>query len=327
MATTKIDTIGTVYDLEFHTALAERVTQNISVINAGARGTILIAPGEHRGDYKKQTFFQFQQLINRRVDTSISAGAVSPMPNLEQVAVKVKRRAQMEITHDSLRNVEADLALASRVFGERVAEQKVQDMLNTGLLACESALAGVSAVNLDITGETTKTASPAALNRTLAKFGDAAGRVRAFAMHSKPDFDVRGSILAQNTTGITDVVTINGGIPAYLGRVALVTDAPALTDANGSLADTYNTLGLTEAAIMLEESDREVFAYELVTGLENLVHRFQVEYSYTIGIKGFTWGPASPTRNPDNTAIGAAGNWDKIVTSDKDLAGVRLLTQ
>jgi hypothetical protein len=249
------------------------------------------------------------------------------MPNLEQVAVKVKRRAQLEITHDSLRNVESDLAAASARFGAAVAEQKIQEMLNTGLLACEAALAGVAAVNLDITGETVKTASTPVLNRAVKKFGDAGARIRAFAMHSSPFYDVQGAILAQNTTGITDLVTLTGPLPGFLGRRALVSDAPALTDANGSAADTYNTLGLTEGAIVLEESDREVFAYEMVTGLDNFVHRFQAEYSYTITIKGFTWGPASPTRNPDATAIGGAGNWDKIVTSDKDLAGIRLVTQ
>lgn len=327
MAATKIDNIGTVYDLEFHSALAERVTQNIDVVNANSASTIIIAPGEHRGDYKKQTFWQYQDLIARRVDTSLSAATPSAMPNLEQVSVKVKRRAQVDISHDALRNVESDLAAASARFGAAVAEQKIQEMLNSGLLAAEAALAGVAAVNLDITGESTKTASTSALNRVIKKFGDAGGRIRAFAMHSTPFYDVQGAILAQNTTGITDVMTITGALPAFLGRRALVTDAPALTDANGSAADTYNTLGLTEGAVILEESDREVFVYEMVTGLENLVHRFQCEYSYTITIKGFTWAPASPTRNPDAAAIGGAGNWDKIVTSDKDLAGVRLLTQ
>jgi hypothetical protein len=134
--------------------------------------------------------------------------------------------------------------------------------------------------------------------------------------------------LTDKVTGLTDVLTIQGAIPAMMGRLALVSDAPALTDLNGSLADTYNTLGLVESAIVLEESDPELFVIDETVGLENLAYTFQAEYSYTISVRGFAWNIGmGGGRNPDDATIGTGSNWTKVATSDKDLAGVRLVTQ
>jgi hypothetical protein len=317
-----------VYNAEFHSGLSESVSQAIDIINGAAANTIRVVANEHRGDYKKESFWQKMDLVTRRVDTSTSAASIVTMPQGEMVSVKVKRKiGPVRVFRDALVNVEADLAAAARIFGQQAGEQKIQDMLNTGLLAAEAAIANVSALNLDITGESTKTASTGALNRVLAKFGDRAQRVRAWAMHSKPNFDVVGGLLNDKVTGLTDVLTVQGAIPALMGRLALVSDAPALTDANGSLADTYNTLGLVENAIVLEESDPELFVLDETVGLENLAYTLQAEYAYTITIKGFKWDITNGGRNPADAAIGTGSNWDKTATSDKDLAGIRLLTQ
>lgn len=330
MAITKIDNIGAVFNAEFHTGVSEGVAQAIDIVNAVSGGTIRIVPNRHRGDYKKEAFWKQMALVSRRDDTATTAPTPITMDQGEVIAVKVKRKAgPVEVSSDALVNVEADVAAAARIFGKQVGEQKIQDMLNSGLLAAEAAIQTVGAsVNLDITAEATKTSSTSVLNRLLAKFGDRARAIRAFAMHSKPFFDVNGAVLAQNTYGITDVMTISGGLPGLLGRLALMSDAPALTDANGSLTDTYNTLGLVEGAIVLEESDPEIFAYGLnKTGKENIYNVLQAEYAFSLTIKGFKWDVTNGGRNPSDAAIGTGTNWDQTVTSYKDLAGVRLVTQ
>jgi len=326
MAITTISNMK-VYNAEFHTGLSESVAQAIDMINGASGNTIRVIANQHRGDFKKESFWQKMDLVTRRVDTSTSAAAIVTMPQDEVISVKVKRKGgPVEVFRDALVNVDADLAAASRIFGAQLGEQKIQDMLNTGLLAAEAAISGQAALNLDITGESTKTASTSSLNRVLAKFGDRAQRVRSWAMHSKPNFDVVGGLLTDKVTGLTDVLTVQGAIPALMGRLALVTDAPALTDANGSLTDTFNTLGLVADAIILEESDPEYFVIDEVTGLENLAFRLQAEYSYTITIKGFKYNTGA-LRNPTDGTIGTSSSWTKVATSDKDLAGVRLVTQ
>lgn len=319
------------YNAEFHTGIAEGVAQNLDALNAGAQGTIVIVPNEHRGDYKKESFWKKQTLIGRRDDTSSSAATAITMDQDETVSVKVKRRAgPVDITYDSLANVESSTAEAARLFGKNLGEQKMEDMLNTGILALEAALEGAaSSIGLSITAESTKTVNPDALNRVIAKFGDRANRLRAWVMHSKPNFDVVGNLISSAVTGLTDLVTIQGAIPALLGRSAVVSDVPALHDANGSATDTYNTLCLVAGALEITESDPEVMLIQDVTGLDNLVRRFQAEYSYTIKIKGFSYDFSASTagRNPDDTALGTSANWTQVATSIKDLAGVRLVSQ
>jgi hypothetical protein len=163
--------------------------------------------------------------------------------------------------------------------------------------------------------------------RTLAKFGDMAGDIVCWIGHSKPYYDILNGMISDKVTGLADLVTIQGGIPATLGRAFVITDAPALTDANGSAADTYNTLGLVSGAVVVTESEADSFATEIVTGLENLARRWQSEYGYNVECKGFKWDIANGGINPSDATLGTTTNWDQVAYDDKLTAGVRLVTQ
>ncbi|MFN6203939.1 MAG: major capsid protein, partial [Acidobacteriota bacterium] len=63
---------------------------------------------------------------------------------------------------------------------------------------------------------------------------------------------------------------------------------------------------------------------EEVTGGEQIVNRIQGEYAFNGGVKGFRCDITNGGANPDDTSLGTGSNWDKAVTSDKDLAGVVL---
>jgi hypothetical protein len=60
---------------------------------------------------------------------------------------------------------------------------------------------------------------------------------------------------------------------------------------------------------------------DLVSGLDNLVYRFQGEFAYNMGVKGFKWDTGNGGANPDATALGTGSNWDAASTSYKDFAG------
>jgi hypothetical protein len=103
-----------------------------------------------------------------------------------------------------------------------------------------------------------------------------------------------------------------------------VTDSEALHDANGSLTDTYNVLGLVQGAGLVKESEPDNVAFELVTGLDNLVYRYQGEYAFNVGVKGFQWDVTNGGVNPTDSDLSTATNWDKVATSYKDCAGIRI---
>lgn len=329
-----IGTIGTeadmvIYQAEFQTGMVESITQFLAAFNEASRGAIVLVPNALKGHYSKGAFFKdVSGLVSRRDITSTGAATILPMTQDEQIGVKLNRKiGPVAQTLDAMKKAGLSQADASRVFGEMAATRKMKDMLNSALIACETAIQNVSANNLDITGESTKTATPDALNRTLAKFGDNAQAIVCWIAHSKVDFDIVGKLISDKVTGLADLVTLGGPIPAYLGRNRIVTDSPALTDANGSATDTYNTLGLVAGAVKVEESEEETYFTQVLGGAENLYQIFQAEYAYNVTVKGHKWDTTNGGINPADAALGTTTNWDKVASDDKNCAGVRLVSQ
>jgi hypothetical protein len=318
-----------IYQAEFQSGLVEGLNQNVALFNEGTRGAIQLVPAALKGYYGKAAFFKdVSSLITRRDITSTSSVTDLAMTQDEAISVKLNRKiGPVAQTLDAIKKAGLTEAQASFAFGQLAASRKMKDMVNTALIAVEAAIQGNTAMNLDITGETTKTASTSALVRTLAKFGDMAGDIVCWIGHSKPYYDILNGMISDKVTGLADIVTIQGGIPATLGRGFVVVDAPALTDANGSATDTYNTLGLVSGAVVVTESEADLFATELVTGIENIARRWQAEYAYNVEVKGFKYDVGNGGANPTDGTLGTTTNWDQVAYDDKLTAGVRLVTQ
>jgi hypothetical protein len=89
------------------------------------------------------------------------------------------------------------------------------------------------------------------------------------------------------------------GTPVTLNRPVVIVDSASLkTQLNSPDVDDYFTLGLTAGAVEVESTEEQEIVVQDVTGLENLVVRFQGEYAYNLGVKGFKWdvATAAPTR-------------------------------
>jgi hypothetical protein len=318
-----------IYQAEFQTGLIESLTQFLNAFNEASRGAIRLVPNALKGHYSKNAFFKdISGLITRRDITSVAAVTPLAMTQDEVIGVKINRKVgPVSNTIDSLVKVGMTEEEASRAFGKLAGEHKMRDMLNTAMIAVEAAIQSVSANNYDVTGLTTKTANTLALQGALNKMGDASQNVVCWVMYSKPYNDVIGQLISDKVTGLADIVTIQGAIPAFLGRPAVVTDAPALWDLNGTSTDTYNTLGLVRDAVMIEESEPDRFYTDIVGSLENLTRIWQSEYAYNITIKGKKWDVANGGLNPADAALGTTTNWDSVASDDKNQAGVRLVSQ
>jgi hypothetical protein len=318
-----------IYQAEFQSGMVEKVAQFLSLFNEGTRGAIRLVPRALKGHYGKEAFFKdVSGLVTRRDISSVSAPGDLAFTQGENISVKLNRKiGPISQTIDAFKKAGMDEGAASRAFGELAAARKLKDMVNTALIAVEAAIQGNSAMNLDITGESTKTATRDAANRVLGKFGDMRQDIVCWVAHSKVNTDILGEAIAADVTGISDLVSIQGALPAWLGRPVIVTDAGALTDANASLTDTYNTLGLVRDAVVVEESEDEEFLMDKVSGLENIVLRFQAEYAYNVSVKGFQWDTGNGGINPADSTLGTTTNWDQVATDDKYTAGVRLVTQ
>jgi hypothetical protein len=319
-----------IYQEEFQTGLVERVTQFLAAFNEQSRGAIQLVPRALKGHYSKAAFFKdVAGLVSRRDITSTAAANILPMTQDEVISVKLNRKiGPVGQTLDAMKKAGLTEADASRAFGAMAGERKMKDMLNSAMLAVESAIAGVSGLTEDVSGASpTNTATTHGLRGALSKFGDASQDVVCWIAHSKPHFDIIGQLMAQNVTGLTDIVTIQGAVPAYLGRPVVVTDSPALVDLNGSAPDTYNTLGLVANAVVVEESEDETFFTDVIGGAENLYRLFQSEYAFNVTVRGHKWDTTNGGINPTDVALGTSGNWDKVAYDNRLTAGVRLLSR
>jgi len=119
---------------------------------------------------------------------------------------------------------------------------------------------------------------------------------------------------------------INFGVVGANGLPVLMVDSPSLIIAG--TPQLYATLGLVSGAVrVIESEDPTMVLAGPLTGFENLVYRMQGESAFNLGVKGFTWNVSGGGANPTDAAVATQSNWDKVMTSDKDLAGVYVKTR
>jgi hypothetical protein len=117
------------------------------------------------------------------------------------------------------------------------------------------------------------------------------------------------------------------GSPLSLNRPIIVSDSSSLiAHLNSPDVNDYYTLGLVADAAVVENSETEEVVIQDVTGLETLVVRYQGEYAYNLGLKGFKWDVTNGGSNPIAAALATGTNWDPAYTDVKDRAGVALMT-
>lgn len=316
-----------VYQDEMRGGIIETLTQASNYFNA-AGGAIAMSTISRRGDFSKETFFKnIANLVTRRDTSSVSAATDLLLAMDELISVKLNRKiGPVSQTYDAFAKVamSMDPQEFSFLLGNMVGKGMQVEMLNSALRSVRAALNNQAAVKHTVaTNGTMKTSD---LVTGLSKFGDAAGNIAAFVMHSKVYFDLMQHQIGTSANGdIVSGVVVQAATPLTLNRPVIVTDSDALlvTGGSGSTAFTdYFTLGLTPTAVGVENSESERVVLQEITGLENLVIRMQGEYAYNVGVKGFKWDTANGQANPSDAALATGTNWDKAVTENKSLAGV-----
>lgn len=314
----------TIYDLEYYTGLTEVLLQNANVFNAASRNSIRIIPQMVRGHYEKTTFMKnISDLITRRDVTSVASVTDKALTQGEHVAVKVNRKlGPVANTKDSFRKIAETPQELSTILGEQAGAAIAVDYVNTAIRSAVAACKGNTSVTKNYA---TTTITHKKLLETMALFGDRASRIVVWIMHSKIYFDLVGQAITDKILNIADVAVAEGTTPT-LGKPTIISDSAALISLNepsSSASDTYHVIGLTEDAIQLKESEERDAVLDPVTGLENLVLRWQGEYAFNIGLKGYAYDTTAGN-NPTDATLASSANWTKVVSNDKDTLGVML---
>jgi hypothetical protein len=315
-----------IYQEQFQAGVWEALTQNVNVFNGASAGAIKLVAQDLKGDYNKEAFFRgITGLVSRRDTTSVSAATDLALTQGEKIGVKLNRKiGPVTQTLDALRKIGFDSQEISFGIGKMVGEKKAQDMLNAAMIGATAALGAQSAVVYDATADTTKTLNHTAMVSAMAKFGDQSGRIKAWVMHSKPYFDLIKQAISDKIVEVAGVTIYQGNVATF-NRPVIVTDsAPLLV--SGS-PNTYPILGLTEGGVVVTESEQQEIVSQLVTGMENLVYRIQGEFAFNLNVEGFQWDVTNGGANPSDAALGTGTNWDPVVSSYKDYAGIYLKVQ
>ena len=159
------------------------------------------------------------------------------------------------------------------------------------------------------------------MNRGAQKFGDRAQEIRAWAMHSTPQFDIYDKALT-NSNQLFQFGTVQVREDGF-GRRFIISDSPSLSITSGSPAVTdYYTLGLVQNAVVVEDNNDFFANTETSNGTENIQRTWQAEYTFNLSLKGYTWDVGNGGKSPTDTEIATGTNWDKTATSLKDTAGI-----
>jgi len=317
----------TLYDEQYYGGMVEVVTQAVNVFGAQSRGAIQIVPERKKGQYEKETFLkEVSSLISRRDITSVDAATDLKMQTGEFVRVKVDRKVgPVGQTLDAWRKLGKDEKEFSLKLGYQVGKAKLKDYVNTSLTALDAALSGQANLCYDASSNTENTQLiHKHMIHGLQLFGDAADDIVCWVMHSSPYFDLLANSLDSGSLveSIAGLVVRKATV-GTLNRPVVLTDSSGLYSGTGS-SQTFSILGLTANALSIVESEEELIAFELVTGLENLVYRLQGEYAFNLGIRGFQWDVSNGGATPTDATLGTSSNWDKVASDDKNLAGVRI---
>ncbi|MCG8041317.1 MAG: major capsid protein [Candidatus Thiodiazotropha endolucinida] len=124
----------------------------------------------------------------------------------------------------------------------------------------------------------------------------------------------------------------NGGHSSISSSVLkhVFNDNPGVSDggggAGGDIVETRcKTLGLTYNSALIMKAPVSSVSVD-ITGFENIAKEWQLEYSFTISLRGYAWDTVNGGRSPTNDKLSNLDHWKQITTSRKDTFGVMLIT-
>lgn len=312
-----------VYSEYVYSSMTELVAQEVEKFNAASQGTIILSQAANQGDYSDTAKWKkISGLVRRRNAYGSGAVTAKVMQNIVDTMVKVAAgTAPVNIDPSMFLWIQQNPKIAGAILGEQLAGDMLADMLNTAIMAGYSAMVQTTAILYNATSDTPDTLTPAALNKAAAKFGDRASDIAAWVTHSLPMFNFWNNNIA-NAAQLFTYGTVSVNRDPF-GRIFVVTDSDSLIDF-AATPDTYHLLGLVPGAIQVEQNNDFIANEQTINGNENILRTYQAEWSYNVGVKGYSWDKTNGGKSPTNTALGTSTNWDKYATSDKDGPGVIL---
>lgn len=299
-------------------ATIETLGQMVEKFNGASNGAIRLTTEGFTGDFLQESFFAAIHSAQRRVDRYAAQGAAAAtdLTQLQHSKVKVAggfgpiRYEPSQMTWLQKPTTEG-IEVASRNF----AEALMKDQLNTAIAALVAAISNQVAATNDVSA--TAGINYVTMNGAHALFGDRSGELVAQIMTGA----VYHKLIGANLTNTPQLFQAQGvRVVDILGKAVIVTDAPGLYLAGTPNKDFVLSLG-TDAAIVSDGADL-ISNIETSNGQTRIETTMQVDYTFGLGLKGYTWDQVNGGKSPTDAELATGSNWDKVATDIKHTAGV-----
>lgn len=299
-------------------ATIETLSQMVDKFNAASGGAIRLTTDGFTGDFLQESFFASLEAAQRRVDryAANSAASVTDLTELKHSTVKVAGGiGPIRYEPSQMTWLQRPTAQGIEVASRNFAQIMLKDQLNTVIAALTAAIGNQAAATNNVSGTDGLTYS--AMNGAHAKFGDHSGNIVADVMSGLAYHKLIERNLA-NVQNLFQSGTVR--VVDILGKVAIVTDAPALFVAG--TPDLIKVLSLTDSAATVSGSGDVISNIETTNGNNRIETTLQVDYSFGVGIKGYTWNETNGGKSPTDAELSTGANWTKVASSIKHTAGV-----
>lgn len=299
-------------------ATIETLDQMVEKFNAASRNTIRLTTEGFDGDFLQESFFAAIHSAQRRVDryASQASASATDLTQLKHSSVKIAGGfGPIRFEPGQLTWLQKPTAEGIEVASRNFAEALMADQLNTAIAALVAAIENNSDATNDVSGSTGLSYN--ALNDAHAKFGDHSGNVLSNVMTGS----VYHKLIGQNLTNTPQLFQAqNVTVVDILGKAVVVTDAPALYEAG--TPNKQKVLGLVESAAIVHDAGDVISNIETSNGQTRIETTMQVDYTFGLGLKGYSWDEANGGKSPTDAELATGTNWDQVATSVKHTAGV-----
>lgn len=298
----------------------ETLGQMIEKFNGASNGAIQLSLSGFDGDFLQEAIFASVHSSQRRVDRYAPQAAASStdLTQIRNDGVKIGggfgpiryEPSQMTwLQQPTQRGIE----VASRNF----AEALLRDQLNTAISALVAAIGNQASVTVDITAGTNAVLTYGTINTAHSRFGDRSNDIVANVMTGS----MYHKLVGQNLTNAAQLFQFGAvTVVDILGKAVVVTDAPALATAGSPGVD--RILGLTNGAAVVYDAGDVISNIETTNGQTRIETTMQVDYSFGLRLKGYTWDVTNGGKSPTDAEIATGTNWDLTATDIKNTAGV-----
>ncbi|HDS1797591.1 TPA: major capsid protein [Pseudomonas putida] len=296
----------------------ETLQQDVEKFNAASAGAIRLTTQGIDGDFLQESFWAGLHGAQRRVDryAANSSQASTPLSQKQYDSVKIAGGFGPIIWEPSqLSWVQKNPEEALEVISRNLSESIMADQLNTAIAALVAAIGNQPTAVNDVSA--TAGITYVAINNAHALFGDASQRLVAQVMTGA----MYHKLMGQNLANAERLFQFSGvQVVDILGKAVIITDAAALFESG--TPDKQKVLSLADGAAMVMDGSDLITNIETTNGNQRIETTMQADYTFGMGLKGYTWDTTNGGKSPTDAELATGSNWDLVANSIKASAGV-----